>query len=200
MVEEVREYQWIIAVVYLRLGKVWGTCDGLNLCFERSISQWIQQMSYNGWLHGHYISNVFVFAVDGTIRICGLNAPGTMHDSTIADYTGVYDKLERVYEAAGGRVIVDSAFKLRNKLFFIQMMPTLAWTRDRIVFQRDAVKFHQSAEWGVRSFQSSFPRLCDRICYEEHGERLETMMMFVYLDNFHINLVDCNQICSTFAP
>jgi hypothetical protein len=36
-----------------------------------------------------------------------------MHDSTIADYTGVYDKLERVFETTGGKVIVDSASKLK---------------------------------------------------------------------------------------
>ncbi len=84
-VEEVEEYQRIVGTICPRLGDVWATCDGLNLCFERSISQWIQWMFYIRWLHGHFISNVFVFAVDGTIRICGLNAPGSMHDSTIAD-------------------------------------------------------------------------------------------------------------------
>ncbi len=199
-VEEVQEYQRIVAVVYPRLGEVWGTCDGLNLWFERSISQRIQRMFYNGWLHGHFVSNVFVFAVDGTIRICGLNAPGSMHDSTIADYTGVYDKLERVYEATGGKVIVDSAFKLRNNPFLIRTSLALARTRDGILFQRDAVKLRQSAEWGMRSFQSSFHRLRDRIRYEERGERLETMRMFVYLYNYRTNLVGCNQIHSTFAP
>jgi hypothetical protein len=165
MVEEVQEYQQIVATIYPRLGEVWGTCDGLNLRSERSISQRIQRMFYNGWLHGHFVSNVFVF----------VNAPGSMHDSTIADYTGVYDKLERVYEATGGKVIVDSAFKLRNNPFLIRTSLALARTRDGILFQRDAVKLRQSAEWGMRSFQSSFPRLHDRIRYEERGERLETM-------------------------
>jgi hypothetical protein len=129
-------------------------------------------MFYNGWLHGHFVSNVFVFAVDGTIRICRLNAPGSMHDSTIADYTGVYEKLERVFGLTGGKVIVDSAFKLRNNPFLIRTSQALAPTRDGILFQRNAVKLCQSAEWGMRSFQASFPRLHDRIRYEEHGERV----------------------------
>ncbi len=123
-----------------------------------------------------------------------------MHDSTIADYTRVYDKLECVYEATGGKVIVDSAFKLRNNPFLIRTSLALAPMRDGILFQRDAVKLRQSAEWGMHSFQSSFPRLRDRIRYEERGERLETMRMFVYLYNFRTNLVGCNQIRSTFAP
>ncbi len=157
-------------------------------------------MFFNGWLHGHFVSNVFVFAVDGMIRICGLNAPGSMHDSTIADYTEVYEKLESVFKVMSGKVIVDSAFKLRNNPYLIRTVQTLAQTRDGILFQQDAVKLHQSAEWGMRSFQSSFPRLCDRICDEERGERLETMRMFIYLHNYCTNLVGCNQIHSTFAP
>lgn len=74
----------------------------------------------------------------------------------------------------------------------------LAGMRDAILFQQDAVKLCQSAEWGMMSFQSSFPiRLEDRICYEERGERLEMIRMFVYLYNFHTNLIGCNQIHST---
>jgi hypothetical protein len=181
-VEEVREYQQVAMAVYPRLGDIWATCDGLNLQFEHSMLQRTQRMFYNGWLHGYFISNVFVFAIDGTIRICGLNAPESMHDSTIADYTGVYDKLERVYKATGGKVIVDSAFKLRYNPFLIRTTQILAGMRDAILFQRDAVKLCQSAEWGMMSFQLSFPiRLQDRICYEERGEKLEMIRMFVYL-------------------
>jgi hypothetical protein len=110
------------------------------LRFERSISQQIQRIFYNGWLHGHFILNVFVFAIDGTIRICGLNAPGSMHDSTIADYTGVYEKLETVFEGTGGKVVVDAAFKLRNNPYLIRTTQALGGTRDEILFQQDAVK------------------------------------------------------------
>jgi hypothetical protein len=52
----------------------------------------------------------FVFGMDGTIRICGLNAPGMMYDSTLADYGNVYKMLEKVFEETGGKVVVDSAF------------------------------------------------------------------------------------------
>jgi hypothetical protein len=59
-----------------------------------------------------------------------------MHYSNIADYTGVYEKLEYVFDATGGKIVVDSAFKLRNNPYLIQMMQTLAHTRDEILFQR----------------------------------------------------------------
>jgi hypothetical protein len=96
--------------------------------------------------------------------------------------------------------LVDSAFKLRNNPFLIRMLQTLARMRDGILFQWDAVKLHQSVEWGMRSFYSSFPRLHDRIHYEEHGKRLEMIRMFMYLYNYHTNHVGCHQIHSTFAP
>ncbi len=72
-------------------------------------------------------------------------------------------------------MIVDSAFKLRNNPYLIRTTKMLAQTRNGILFQWDAVKLHQSAEWGMRSFQSLFTRLRDRIRYKEHGERLETI-------------------------
>jgi hypothetical protein len=65
-----------------------------------------QNIFYNGWTHGHYISCIFVFAPDGKIHICSLNSPGCWHDSTQADHGGVYDKIEEVYEATGGKVLI----------------------------------------------------------------------------------------------
>ncbi|POM71840.1 Hypothetical protein PHPALM_11534 [Phytophthora palmivora] len=67
-------------------------------------------MFYNGWTHDHYVSNVFAFSPQGLVIACALNAPGCMHDSQIAEWGNVYAKLEEVYAATGGCVVVDSAF------------------------------------------------------------------------------------------
>jgi hypothetical protein len=77
-------------------------------------------MFYNGWTHGHYVSSVLVFGFDGLIKICGLNAPGNMHDSLLADYAGVYEKLQMVFDETGGKVVVDSAFRMANNNFIIK--------------------------------------------------------------------------------
>jgi hypothetical protein len=92
--EEVAAYQQATAAKYPSLADVWGTLDGLNLKIQSTKDDKVQSIFYNGWMHGHYVSNIFVFGIDGTIRICGLNAPGTMHDSLLADYSHVYHKLE----------------------------------------------------------------------------------------------------------
>ena len=48
-----------------------------------------------------------------------MNAPGSWHDSTLSDY-GVYQQMEEIYMRFGGKVVVDSAFKLTNREFMIQ--------------------------------------------------------------------------------
>jgi hypothetical protein len=48
--------------------------------------------------------------MDGAINICGLNAPGTMQHSTLADYGNIYEKLEAVLAETGDKVDVDLAF------------------------------------------------------------------------------------------
>jgi hypothetical protein len=40
------------------------------------------------------VSCVLVFAPDGTIPAAVLNAPGSWHDSSIAEMGGLYSKLE----------------------------------------------------------------------------------------------------------
>ena len=144
--ENVALFQRAVAAKYACLPEVWATADGLNLYFEAAGDNVIQEMFYNGWLHGHFISNIFVFAMDGTICICALNAPGTMHDSTLADYGGVYFKLQKIYEETGGKVVVDSAFKLASNPYVIKSSQTLpAGDRLAILIARDATSLRQSA-------------------------------------------------------
>ena len=67
-------------------------------------------MEDNGWTHGHYVTSVFVFCPNGTIPIVFFNVPGSVHDSQVAHWDKIYDKLERVYESMGGKCTVESAF------------------------------------------------------------------------------------------
>ena len=68
---------------------VMGAMDGLKLYVEASGDEAVQSRFYNGWTHDHYVSNVFYFVPDGTMRFMCINCPGTMHDSLAwAAYTG----------------------------------------------------------------------------------------------------------------
>ena len=95
-------------------------CDGLKLPLEQAGDCVIQNMFYNGWTYDHYVSNVFVFAPDGTIVLMCINAPGAMHDSTIAHYGHMYDELEKMYLEYGVKTVVDSAFLSTRTEYLIQ--------------------------------------------------------------------------------
>jgi len=104
--------------------KVWGAIDGLKIGLQQSGDWFVQNMYYNGWKGSTFVNCVFVFGADGKIRICVINAPGTFHDSSIAEY-GVYQGLEKVFDCTGGRVVVDSAFRLQAKGFLLRSAQTV---------------------------------------------------------------------------
>jgi hypothetical protein len=111
----------------------------------------VQSIFYNGWMHGHIVSSIFIFGMDGVIKICGLNTTGTMHDSTLAEYNNVYKKLEAVFDEFGGKVVVDSAFRVANNNFIIKSGQNVTLGNLKVVIGAcDATSIHQSSEWGMR--------------------------------------------------
>ena len=57
----------------------------------------------------------------------------------------------------------------------------------------------QSAEWGMRALQASFPRLKDRLIYEEKEERRLILKSIVLLYNVRVRKVGINQVTNTFV-
>jgi len=108
--EKIALYTDAVGAMYPLLSDVWSTMDGLKLYLQQSGNTKIQARFYNGWTHGHYVTSVFVFCPDGTIPIAFFNVPGSVHDSQVAYWGRVYDKLEAVYNETGGKCTVDSAF------------------------------------------------------------------------------------------
>ena len=66
--------------------------------------------------------------------------------------------------------------------------------------KRQATSMRQSSEWGMRALQSSFPRMCDRMAYEQKGERRIAIKMMGYLYNLRARMVGINQIKNFFQP
>jgi hypothetical protein len=95
--KKIEEYVQMVNRQHPYLLDVWCTMDGLKLMFEKSGNALIQEQFYNGWTHDHYVTSVMCFCPDGTIPIAFCNIPGTVHDSQVADYGDMYNKLELVY-------------------------------------------------------------------------------------------------------
>jgi hypothetical protein len=67
--------------------------------------------------------------------------------------------------------------------------------------QQQATSLRQAAEWGMRAIQSSFPRLKDRIWYEESDvERQVFLALMPLLYNFRLHYVGLNQLRNTNMP
>lgn len=185
------------------LGDIWAVADGLKLRLQASSDTYMQNMHYNGWTHGHYVTNVLVFSPDGVIRACALNAPGALHDSTVAEYGGVYQKLQSIFDRTGGKVLVDSAFSRANNDFLIKSSQThLVDASDShgLLQGRQATSARQAAEWGMRALQGSFPRLQDVFPWETRGERKLVLRTCILLFNLRTNLVGINQILNVYTP
>ncbi len=76
-----------------------------------------------------------------------------------------------------------------------------AWVeeaRSDLCKKRQATLARQTAEWGMRMFQTSFPRVKDRFIYEERGERRICLKMLVLLYNMRVRMVGINQIRNTY--
>ena len=102
--KKIVEYNEMVRNWHPFLTDVWCTMDDLKLTLEQSGDALIQERFYNGWTHDHNVSSVLCFCPDGTIPIAYVNIPGTVHDSQIADYGDIYDKLRWCINGMVGNV------------------------------------------------------------------------------------------------
>ena len=101
-----------------------------------------------------------------------------------------------------GKCTVDSAFSTKNHNFLIKSSQADPVSNDRMAFvvNQEATSMRQSAEWGMRALQASFPRLKDRLLFEEFGERRLIMKLMLLLYNYRARKVGINQILNTYMP
>lgn len=97
--------------------------------------------------------------------------------------------MDDVYERTGSQCTVDSAFSLQNHACMIKLgRDPLDITEygnpeevlESIEVPKAATLMRQTAEWGMRGFQSSFPCVRDRLIYEERGDRKRILKFLIY--------------------
>lgn len=96
-----------------------------------------------------------MYAPNRLVIVCALNAPCAMHDSSIADWVGVYRKLEIIFNACGGRCVMDSAFAKGQFPFLIKSSQDYLGQSDGdpvvLARLRQATSMKQTSEWGMRT-------------------------------------------------
>lgn len=200
--EKIEVYKKIIERRHPVLQNVFCVADGLKIQLQQGGDPRVQSRFYNGWMHSHYVTNLFVFGPDGLILASVINAPGSVHDSMLADWGNIYDSLYEIHEETGGRCVMDSAFAAVNHPAIIKSSQNEAYARNalELLTCREATSLRQAAEWGMRAIQSSFPRLKDKIRYEENGSRQLILLCMVMLYNFRCDRVGLNQIKTVYVP
>ncbi len=151
---------------------------------------------------------MFIFTLDGTIPMVYFNIPGCIHESQVAEWGNIYAKLETMFDKYGVRCAVDSGFGKIKKHLMVKPKKddsnsnktTCQEARLDVKVKRAATSMRQLAEWGMRDFQASFPRM--KVCfdYEEQGERRIIMKMYVLFFYLRSQLVRINQICNFYMP
>jgi DDE superfamily endonuclease len=200
-----QQVQLLKSIVQARhdlLDDVYAFADGLKLFFESTTDRDEQSMYYNGWKHAHFVTNLFVFSADGRCIAAVLNAPGSLHDSTLAEWGGIYAELEDMYNRSGGKCCVDSAFSTVNNRYLVKSSENYGNAVNALDMLRmeQATSLRQAAEWGMGAIQSSFPRLKDRIRYENNGERGVVLSLVPLLYNYRLAKVGLNQIRNVYCP
>jgi hypothetical protein len=98
-----------------------------------------------------------------------------MHDSTMASWGGLYEKVDDLYTLRGAKIVVDSAFASdwRQSVYKScqRNIDNQGNDRQNLQIQRQATAVRQMSEWGMRGLHTLFPRLKDRIIYKENGEQ-----------------------------
>ena len=175
--------------------------DGLKILLQKAGDQQTQEAFYNGWKSGHYITNLFVFAPDGTIVMSMINCPGSMHDSELAasGSPSIYTKIDMLYEEHRVKCVMDSAFANANKESIIkskkrETIASTAESREEFEELMAALSVRQAAEWGMRALQGAFGRLKAVWPYEEKDERYWGLSVISLLYNYSANNMDLNQI------
>ncbi|KAG9128413.1 hypothetical protein FRC07_013753 [Ceratobasidium sp. 392] len=127
--EQMADYSDLINRRHPDINGAFGFLNGLSLPVATSGDPLVESANYNGWLHKHKISNILLFAPDGTIIFCTINAPGSWHDANVAQ--DVYGKLMN-NTPRGYFLIADTAFpKLQQGLLDKIHMPLKARTSRR---------------------------------------------------------------------
>ena len=148
----------------------------------------------------HYCSNILNFAPNGNILHAILNAPGSWHDSNIAER--LYRKL--IHNTPPGFCIVsDTAFpRCTNRLDYRIVAPMKRGDcvpdnpRDYAclkIFNEQLVSARQAAEWGMRLIQGSFSRLKLPLPAMNHEFRGQVLELAVRLHQVRCRSVRINQ-------
>ncbi|KAA1473663.1 hypothetical protein DENSPDRAFT_780286 [Dentipellis sp. KUC8613] len=202
---EFQELTELVMARHPRLEGAFATVDGLNLLVQTSEDLDVENATYNGWMSEHMVSSVIVYSPKGLVVAARLNAPGSWHDSRVAQ--GIYEKL-RTRTPPGYYIVADTAFprgtsqiegRIRAPLKVgHQLEGTPMEIAERLAFDREILSYRQTAEWGMRALQGSFGRLRVPLNISHIPKRADILELCLRLHNLRTLKVGINQIRTVY--
>lgn len=218
-------YCFLISLTFFQarhplLNGAFGGINGLNLPVQTADDPMIENVTFNGWLHTHCISGVFVFSPKGMyfiagafrsiqrlyflselIILCNLNAPGSWHDAHVARpiFNQLRDETPEGYylvaDTAFPRGAADIAGAIKAPIKQGQQLPEDPQEYcAAISFNRELLSYRQTAEWGMRGLQGSFGRLRLPLNINDDEGRGDFLEICARMNNVRASLVGINQI------
>ncbi|KAI0370996.1 hypothetical protein BV20DRAFT_943271 [Pilatotrama ljubarskyi] len=204
---EFQEYSDIISALYPLLVGAFGTVDGLKLAVQVSADEEIENATYNGWLHDHFITNILSFCPKGTLIHAILNAPGSWHDAKVA--RELYERLLN-HTPPGYYLVADTAFPrttpdiqqhIRAPVKSDDPLPDdPRERRSFVLMSRQLLSCRQSAEWGMREIQGSFGRLRIPLPIDKAPQRLKILTVIVRMHQVRVRRVGISEIRNVYVP
>jgi hypothetical protein len=153
----------------------------------------------------HYCSNILTFAPDGTITRAILKAPGSWHDSHIAEQ--LYGTLLN-NTPPGFRCLANTAFPCCTDWLNYRILapkkkgerlPSDPTKFARLkVLNKQVVSARQAAEWGMRALQGSFGRLKLPLPASNHKAQANIIHLAVRLHQLWCQSVGINQTATVY--
>lgn len=143
----------------------------------------------------------------GVIISAVLNAPGSWHDSHVAQ--PIFEQL-RSHVPDGYYLVADTAFprgahsilgKIKAPLKAGQHIPAdPIEQQEALQLNRQLLSYRQTAEWGMRTLQGSFGRLRVPLPVGNDALRKQLLETCVRLSNVRARCVGINQIRNVYVP
>jgi hypothetical protein len=204
--EEMRAYSDIIKAHEPGISNVFGFVDGVYFRCDDPADSDTQNAYYNGWKSCCSITNVLVFAPDGTIIWACYNMPGSWHDAVLARH--LFNKLLNPMETPSPYcLIADSAFPSTKELQDRIITPPKVnqiyennynSVRSNTATAAEVIKARQGVEWGMHSLQSAFARLGVPLPFDPPYTHCLLKLIF-HLYNLRVRKVGLNQLRTVYC-
>ncbi|RDX41858.1 hypothetical protein OH76DRAFT_1458999 [Lentinus brumalis] len=185
-----------------------GAVDGLRVPVQVSSDEEIENATYSGWHHDHFINNVLTFSPEGVLIHAVLNAPGSWHDAKVAH--DLYDLLLDGATPPGFYLVADTAFprstpairaRIRTAVKSSDKLPTDPAERRKVAaVSRQLLSYRQSAEWGMRQLQGAFGRMRVPLPIDKADMRYSLLLLIMRMHQIRVRKVGISEIRNVYVP